>query len=149
MALVKWDPFRDMVSLQNSINKLFDDNFKFMRTPEGAMAQGMSFPVDIKESQDAVIIKAELPGFNKEDIKVSFVDNVLTIRGDRKREHKEEGASFIRVERSYGSFSRSFNVDIPVKQDGVKARYQDGVLEVTLAKEAETQKKEYNIEIEG
>ncbi|OPY58806.1 MAG: 18 kDa heat shock protein [Pelotomaculum sp. PtaU1.Bin035] len=149
MAIVKWDPFRDLVGLQSSINKLFDDNFRFLKAPEATLAQGGAFPVDIKDTPDTVQIKAELPGINKEDIKISFADNILTIRGERKKEEKEEGANFIRVERSYGSFSRSFTVDVPVKQDMVKARYQDGILEITLPKEEVSKKKEVNIKIEG
>lgn len=149
MALVKWDPFREMVSLQNSINRLFDENFRFMKAPEGALAQGGTFPVDIKDTPEAVLIKAELPGMNKEDIKVNFNDNLLTIRGERKKEEKEEGANFLRIERSYGSYSRSFSVDVPVKQGEIKARYQDGILEITLPKEVDQKKKEVNVEIEG
>lgn len=149
MALVKWDPFREMASLQHSINRLFDDNFRLLKAPEGALAQGLSFPVDIKDTGEAILIKAELPGMSKEDIKVNFNDNMLTIRGERKREEKEEGANFIRVERSYGSFSRSFSVDMPVKYNEIKARYQDGVLEITLPKEEEAKKKEISVEVEG
>lgn len=149
MALVKWDPFRELVGLQQSINKLFDENFRFWREPERALAQGWSFPVDIKDTPEAVLIKAELPGLKKEDIKISFSDNVLTIRGERKKEEKEERENYIRVERSYGSFSRSFSVDVPVKQDQVKARYQDGILEITLPKEEDSRRKEVTIDIEG
>lgn len=149
MALVKWDPFREMAGLQHSINKLFDENFRLWRSPEGPLMQGGTFPVDIKETPEAVLIKAELPGMNKEDIKISFTDNLLTILGERKKEEKEEGVNFLRVERSYGSFSRSFSVDVPVKQGEIKARYQDGVLEITLPKEEDSRKKEVAIEIEG
>lgn len=150
MALIKWDPFRELAGLQHSINRLFDDNLRFFRTPEeGTLAQGGTFPVDIKDTPDAVLVKAELPGINKEDIKVNFSNNLLTIRGERKKEEKEEGSNFLRIERSYGSFSRSFTVDIPVKQDGIKARYQDGVLEITLPKEEDKKKKEFTIDIEG
>ncbi|HOV79665.1 MAG TPA: Hsp20/alpha crystallin family protein [Bacillota bacterium] len=149
MALIRWDPFRELAGLQHAVNRLFDENLRLFKAPEGgALAQGGTFPVDIKETPDAVLVKAELPGVNKEDIKVSFSDNLLTIRGERKKEEKEEGANFLRIERSYGSLSRSFTVDIPVKQDGIKARYQDGVLEITLPKE-EGKKKELTIDIEG
>lgn len=149
MAIVRWDPFRELNTLQHSINRLFDDNLRFLKAPEGTLAQGVgAFPVDIKDTPEAVLVMAELPGFGKEDIKVSFNDNMLSIKGERAREEKEEGASFLRVERSYGSFSRSFSVDVPIKQDEIKARYQDGVLEITLPKKEETVKKEINVEIE-
>ncbi|NPV72580.1 MAG: Hsp20/alpha crystallin family protein [Pelotomaculum sp.] len=149
MALVRWDPFRELVNLQHSINRLFDENFRFMRVHEGNLAQGWTFPVDIKDTPEAILVKAELPGVNKDDIKVSFSDNLLTIRGERKKEEKEEGANFLRVERSYGSFSRSFSVDVPVKQEQIKARYQDGILEITLPKEDWSKKKEVTITVEG
>lgn len=150
MAIVRWEPFRELNTLQHSINRLFDDNLRFLKSPEATLAQtGGAFPVDIKDTPEAILVMAELPGFSKEDIKVSFTDNMLSIKGERTREEKEQGTSFLRVERSYGSFSRSFTVDVPIKQDEVKARYQDGVLEITLPKKDDTAKKEINVEIEG
>ncbi|MDF9409117.1 Hsp20/alpha crystallin family protein [Pelotomaculum isophthalicicum JI] len=149
MALVKWDPFRDLSGLQSSINRLFDDNFRFWREPEAALTQEGAFPVDIKDTPGAIQIKAELPGFNKENIKVGLVDNLLTIRAERRREEKEESANYLRVERSYGSFSRSFTLNMPVKHEKLKARYQDGVLEISLPKEEDIKNKEINIDIEG
>lgn len=150
MAIVRWDPFRELNTLQHSINRLFDDNLRFLRAPEASLSQGGgAFPVDIKDTPEAILVLAELPGFNKEDIKVSFADNMLSIKGERSREEKEEGADYLRVERSYGTFSRSFSVDVPVKQDEIKARYQDGVLEINLPKQNEAVKKEVSIDIEG
>jgi len=148
MALVKWDPFRDLMGLQSSISRFLDDNFRPWRMPEGALAQEGVFPVDIKDTPEAILVKAELPGMNKGDIKVSLADNILTIRAERKKEEKEERANYIRVERSYGSFSRSFTVDVPVKQDEMKARYQDGILEITLPKQTVSRSREVNIEID-
>ena len=149
MALVKWDPFRELTGLQGSINRLFDDNFRFLKSPERAFEQGFNFPVDIKNTPEAVQIKAELPGMNKEDITVNYKDNMLTIKAERKQEEKEEGGNYLRVERSYGSFIRSFSVDLPVKREEIKAHYQDGVLEIILPKEEEPGKKEFTVEIEG
>lgn len=148
MALVRWDPFRELAGLQQSINRLFEENFRFIRQPEGSITQGWMFPVDIKETPEAILVKAELPGMDKEDIKVSFSDNLLTISGERKNEEREERGNYLRVERSYGTFRRSFSVDVPVKENEIKARYQDGILEVTLPKKEEFGRKEINIEIE-
>ncbi len=148
MALVKWDPFRELASLQQSINKLFDENLRLWKFPDAGTVAGWSFPVDIKDTPDAVVVRAELPGLKKDDIKVTYRDNILTISGERKKEEKEEGVNYLRVERSYGAFSRSFSVDVPVKEDGIKARYQDGVLEVTLPKEEKAKKREFCITIE-
>ncbi len=146
MALVRWDPFRELAGLQNSISRLFDENVRYLRLPEGST--GLAFPVDIKDTPEAVQIRAELPGMNKEDIKINLSDNILTIQGERRKEEKEEGSNFIRIELSYGSFSRSFTVDMPVKQDDIKASYQEGILAITLPKEAAVKQEEINIKID-
>ncbi|MGC7847208.1 Hsp20/alpha crystallin family protein [Desulforudis sp. 1088] len=144
MSLVRWDPFRELSALQHSINRLFEDIYP----RQGNLTQGWMFPVDIKETPEAILVKAEIPGVSKDDIKVTFDNNVLTIRGERKSEEKEEGTNFLRVERKYGSFSRSFSVDVPVDQEKIKASYKDGVLEVVLPKGAEDSKG-VTVEIEG
>lgn len=147
MAIVRWDPFRELAGLQGSIAKLFDDNLSYFRMPGGTAGQ-LAFPVDIKDTPESVLIKAELPGMKKEDIKISFNDNMLTIQAERSKEEKEEGVNYVRTERSYGSFSRSFTIDVPVKQDETKACYQEGVLEITLPKETVVQKETINIQVE-
>lgn len=147
MALVRWDPFRELAGLQGAIAKLFDDNISYSRMPVGAANQ-IAFPVDIKETPDSVLIKAELPGMKKEDIKINFNENILTIQAERSKEEKEEGANYVRTERSYGSFSRSFTVDMPVKQAEARASYQEGVLEITLPKEKVVPREEINIKVE-
>ncbi len=146
MSLVRWDPFRELSALQNSISRLFDESF--FRSADRSLAQGWMFPVDIKDAADAIVIKAELPGLSKEDIRINFKDNVITVTGERKQEEKEEGADFIRVERRYGSFSRSFSVDVPVKEDEIKARYDNGLLEITIPKADHTKAYAKQIEIE-
>lgn len=148
MDLVKWDPFHELTGLQSSINRLFDENFRYPRMHAGTLAHGWAFPVDIKDTPGAVLIKAEIPGASKEDIQVSFNDSLLTIRGERRKEEKEEGANFLRTERSYGSFSRSFTMDMPVKQDEMKARYRDGILEIVLPKDMDSKRVGRNIEIQ-
>ena len=147
MAIVRWDPFRELAGLQGSIAKLFDDNLSYFRMPGGPASQ-LAFPVDIRETPDSVLIKAELPGMKKEDIKIKFNDNILTIQAERSKEEKEEGVNYVRTERSYGAFSRSFTVDVPVKHGEIKAGYQEGVLEITLPKEEAVQKEDINIKIE-
>ncbi len=146
MSLVRWDPFRELTNLQNSISRLFDENF--FQFSEKGLAQGLMFPVDIKDTPAAILVKAELPGISKEDVKISFSDNLLTIKGERKKEEKEEGADFLRVERSYGTFSRSFTVDVPVKAGEIKARYDNGVLEITLPKDERRKPGKTQIDIE-
>lgn len=150
MAIVRWEPFRELANLQSSITKLFDESFRFPSTSElGGFTQGWTFPVDIKETDDSLVLKAEIPGLNREEIKINFNDNQLTIRGERKKEIKEEGERYLRVERSYGSFSRTFNVDLPVKPEGIKARYADGILEITLPKKEDVKPRQIDIEVQG
>ncbi|PKM79642.1 MAG: molecular chaperone [Firmicutes bacterium HGW-Firmicutes-14] len=147
MSLVRWDPFRELSVLQNSIARLFDENYG-RGTEKGGLAQGWMFPVDVRENPEAIVVKAELPGLTRDDIKVSFNDNLMTIYGERKKEEKEEKENFLRIERSYGSFSRTFSLDVPVKQDDIKARYKDGVLEITLPKAEQPAGRDIDIEVE-
>ncbi|MDD3654345.1 MAG: Hsp20/alpha crystallin family protein [Desulfotomaculaceae bacterium] len=150
MDLIRREPYHALSGIQSSINRLFEDNFPYLNlnAPMNLFSQGASFPVDIKDTREAVLIKADLPGMNKEDIKISLADNVLTIRGERKKEEKEEGTDYVRVERSYGSFSRSFTVDVPVKEEEMRARYNGGILEITLPKEKASRRKVTNIDIQ-
>jgi HSP20 family protein len=148
MSLVRREPFHEFTSLQNAINRLFDDAFLFKGLPAAARSgYGGTFPVDIRETAGAIMVRAEIPGMNREDLGITFNDNVLTIKGERKEEEKEEGINFIRTERKYGSFSRSFAMDVPVAAEGIKAAYKDGVLEITLPKK-ERDLKEITIDVQ-
>lgn len=150
MSLVKWEPFRDLWSLQHSINRLFDDTFPALKSVDRENPnQGWLFPVDIKDSDTAVVIKAELPGMKKEDINVTYENNILTVRGERKSEEREERSNYLRLERRQGFFSRSFSLDMQIDQEGIKAVYKDGVLEVNLPKKEPHRAKEVTIDIEG
>ncbi len=132
MPIVRWDPFSDLVQLRDDIGRLFSGIEK-----EGKLEKKSatwSPDVDIKESETDITLKADLPGMKKEDIEVSLDNDVLSIKGERKFEKEEKGKDFVRVERSYGSFYRSFTVGIPVKENEVKASYKEGVLEVVIPK---------------
>ncbi len=147
MSLARWEPFRELMDIQNTVARLLDQSFPFRYPEKGTLAQGWMFPVDIEDTPEAIVIKAEMPGMKRDDIKVGYKDNVLTIRGERKQEVKKEGSNYIRVERSYGSFNRSFSVDVPVKYDEIKALYKDGILEIVLPKEEESKFKEIEIDV--
>ncbi|MGQ9558544.1 MAG: Hsp20/alpha crystallin family protein [Desulfurispora sp.] len=147
MTLIKWDPFREIVALQNSVNRLFDENLRALWQSERKEQAGF-FPVDIKETPEDIVIKAELPGMAREDIKVTFNDGLITIKGERRQESREENGNFLRVERRYGTFSRTFSVDVPVKAAEIKASYKDGVLEVILPRENESKAQEVQIQVE-
>jgi HSP20 family protein len=148
MAIVRWRPFRDMVSIQDEMNRLFDD---FFGRPlvKSEWTDGVWNPtVDVSEDKDSVIIKAEMPGMRKEDVKISVQDNVLTLKGEKKQEKEEKDKNYHRIERNYGSFCRSFQLPTSVKTDKIKANYKDGVLSVTLPKTEEVKPKEIPISIE-
>jgi HSP20 family protein len=148
MAIARWRPFKDVVSIQDEMNRLFDDFFgrPVLKT---AWTEGVWSPtVDVSEDKDNVIIKAEMPGMSREDVKISIQDNVLTLKGEKKQEKEEKDKNYHRIERSYGSFCRSFQLPTSVKSDKIKAAYKDGVLSITLPKTEEVKPKEIPISID-
>ncbi|MGA9535221.1 MAG: Hsp20/alpha crystallin family protein [Desulfobacterales bacterium] len=149
MALVKWDPFKEVTTLQERINRLFEDAFPRTREREEDLSPGVWRPaVDIYEGEKAVVLKAELPGIKKEDVSVEVKDNVLTIKGERKAESEIKEEKYYRRERTYGSFSRSFNLQYTVKPDKIKARFKDGVLVIEVPKPEEEKPKQINVNID-
>ncbi len=145
MAIVRWSPFRDILAVQHELNRLFDDLMS--RRAEGAAEGAMWMPaVDISETADAVRVQLEVPGVNKDDIKISVSNNVLTVRGEKKMEKEIKEENYHRVERSYGSFVRSLELPTTVASDKVKATYADGVLTILLPKSEEVKPKEIPIE---
>jgi len=148
MAIIRWRPFRDMISIQDEMNRLFDDFFgRPITRPEWAEAAWCPC-VDVSETKDDVIINTEIPGMSKDDVKVSVQDNILTLSGEKKQEKVEKDANYHRMERSYGSFSRSFTLPTSVQPDKVKANYKDGILRITLPKSEEVKPKQIPITVE-
>jgi len=149
MALVRWEPFRELMTLQDRMNRLFGDFFpRQAGLEEESIAGGVWSPaVDIYETDNDIVLKAELPGMKQEDIQLDIRDNVLTLKGERRQESDVKEGSYHRVERSYGAFQRMFTLPNVIQQDKVKAKYKDGVLEVTMPK-AEVAKPKH-IAIEG
>jgi HSP20 family protein len=140
----RWEPFRDMLSLRADMDRLFSSLFG------GAYEEreGMWAPiVDIEEDNDSIMVKAEIPGMQKEDIKVSVQSNILTITGERKHESETKNKTFHRVERSYGKFSRMITLPTDVDSDKVKANYKDGILSITLPKPEAVKPKHIDVEI--
>jgi HSP20 family protein len=107
----------------------------------------LSPATDISEDKDNLVFSVEIPGMNKEDFKVTVQDNILTIRGEKRQESEVKDSSYRRVERSYGSFSRSFNLPASVQSDKIKAAYEDGVLKLVLPKAEEAKPKEIQISV--
>jgi HSP20 family protein len=135
MAVARWTPARDIPSIRDEMNRLLNEFWGKGLGEEGTWSSGAWMPpVDIYESDDALVVKAELPGFSKEDIAVELKDNTLMLRGERKREAEMKEGNYHRMERTYGVFHRSFVLPTTVDQQKVKATYKDGVLELSLPK---------------
>ncbi|MCG8342317.1 MAG: Hsp20/alpha crystallin family protein [Chlorobiales bacterium] len=131
-----------LVKLSKDPLKMFDDIWEGTQLPATS-----AFKVDISEDEDAFYIEAEIPGLKKEDISLGVEEDVLTIKGERKKETEEQGKNYHRVERNYGSFSRSFNLGELIDQENIEASFENGVLHVSLPKAQQVRKtKEITIE---
>jgi HSP20 family protein len=147
MGIVRYDPFRELRSLQDEVNRLFSTNLPRTFADEG-IARGAWIPnVDIYENKDQIVLEAELPGMNREDFDLSIENNVITLRGERRFEKEDDGDNYHRVERAYGTFTRSFTLPQTVSAEGANAEYKNGVLRVTLPKREEV--KARRIEVKG
>ena len=149
MALVRWRPARDFLNIRDEIDRMFDEFFGTLPERLTTGLENVWTPsVDISETDNDIIVTAELPGVKKDDIKISLQDNVLTLRGEKKQEKEEKNENFHRVERTYGMFQRSFTLPAPVDANKIKARFKDGVLKITLPKTEEAKMKEIPISVE-
>jgi len=135
-TLVRWNPARDMMHMRNEMNRFMNDLFRGPgHEGNGGGSVGSWLPaVDVYENEQALIFKAELPGFSKDDVHVELKDNVLTLKGERKREVEVKEEQYHRMERSHGTFQRSFALPIGVEAEKAEATFKDGVLELTLPK---------------
>lgn len=147
MSITRYDPFRELRSLQDEVNRLFSSNLGRTFGDEGIARGAWTPTVDIYENKDQIVLEAELPGINREDFELTVENNVLTLRGERRFEKREETDNYHRVERAYGTFSRSFTLPQTVSGEGATAEYKNGVLRVTLQKREEV--KPRRIEISG
>lgn len=150
MAIVRWDPFRELAAMQDRINRVFGE--VYARRPEDdLMLRGDWIPpVDIYENEKGeIVIKAELPGMTKEEIDLRVENNTLTIRGDRKRQAEVKEEQYHRVERTYGSFTRSFSLPGTVDTARVSADYKDGLLTVSLPLREEAKPRQIQVQVNG
>ncbi|MGA1862240.1 Hsp20/alpha crystallin family protein [Deferribacter thermophilus] len=140
------NPFRELLNFQEEINKLFDD---FFRAPKAFDEDVVFAPdIDIAETKESFIIKADLPGMTEKDIEVTLTNNVLTIKGERKEEKEEKEKNYYRKERIFGTFVREIQIPKKILQDKVKAKFKNGVLEIELPKAEEEKEKSVKIEVE-
>lgn len=145
MNVVRYNPFRELRGLQDDMNRLFTSVVPFSGDREEFFGQGWTPRVDIFENKESLQLEAELPGMKQEDFELSFENNVLTLSGERKFEKKTDDDNYHRVERAYGSFTRSFTLPQTVTAEGTKAEFENGILRVTLPKREETKARKIEI----
>jgi HSP20 family protein len=144
MAINRWDPFREVVSLQNRMNNLF----RGINEEESPLAAASFVPaVDIYEDKDKVVLKLEVPGIDQKDLHVTVEDNTLTVKGERKFEDEEKQENFHRIERTYGSFYRAFTLPPTVDAANIEASYNAGVLKLALKKKPEAQPRQIEVKV--
>jgi len=149
MSIVRYDPFRDLRTLQEEVNRLFSSNLTRGFGEEGIGRGAWNPSVDIYENKDQIVLEAELPGMKQDDFELTVENNVITLRGERQFEKKEDSDNYHRVERSYGSFTRSFTLPQTVSAEGATAEYNNGVLRVTLPKREETKARRIQVNNES
>jgi HSP20 family protein len=147
--LTRWDPFREFVTIQDRMNRLFRDSFATEGTRDAEALTSTTFapPVDVYEDEHNVTLKIEVPGIDEKDIDVRIENNTLTVHGERKYEKEEKEENYRRVERQYGSFTRTFSLPNTVDQESVQADYDKGVLKIKLAKKAEAKPKQIKVNV--
>ena len=143
MTLIKFEPLRELETLHDRIQRYFDDfpNLGFN------MSDSFSPKIDVSEDKNNIIVTAEIPGVKKDNIKITLQDNILTVEGEKKKEKEEKDKNFYRSERSYGSFKRSFTLPVEVDSEKVEAKFEDGMLHITLKKLEQKVKTEKVIEL--
>jgi HSP20 family protein len=150
MALIRWEPARELNSLQSEMNRLFNT---FFDTPASAAANGPGrrwIPaMDLVETEDHFVLRADLPGLSEEDVNVELEDNVLTVSGERKVEHEDKKEGYYRVERAYGKFQRSLTLPEGVDAGKIEAAFDKGVLEVRIPKPEERKPRRVAISVGG
>ena len=146
-TLERFEPYRGATTLQEQINRLFNESFG--RTAQEASITTWAPPVDIYETEQELVVKADLPDIDPKDLDIRVENNILTIGGERKFEKKVEEKNYMRVERSYGGFSRSFSLASTVNTEAIKADYKNGVLTLTIPKREEAKPKQIKVNVEA
>lgn len=147
MALVRWEPFRDLLAMQQQMNRLFEGySGRFHGTEEEESLAAWAPPVDIYETKDQIVVKAEIPGVDKDKISVEVREGNLILKGEKKEEKEVKEEDYYRMERSWGAFSRTFSLPVEVDATKIKAKYHDGILEVTVPKTEKAKPKQIPVE---
>lgn len=146
MAIVRWDPFRELTALQTEVNRLFS---RAGGGGEVSERQSWTPSIDVIETEDAIKLKAELAGMDPKDISIEVQDNVLTVSGERRFEEEVKEDKYYRIERRYGSFSRSLALPQTVNENAIEANYENGVLEVKVPKAEVAKPKKITVSVSG
>jgi len=149
MALIRWEPAREVNSLQSEMNRLFNTFFGDSPAGEAGNFRRWVPAMDLVETDDHFVLRADLPGMSEEDVSIELEDNVLTVSGERKSEHEERREGYHRVERASGRFSRTLSLPEGVDPDAIEASFERGVLEVRIPKPEERKPRRVSIGVGG
>jgi HSP20 family protein len=150
MALIRWEPAREVHALQNEMNRLLGTFFDSASPANGTIAAQRWVPaMDLVEAEDQYVLRADLPGLTEKDVNIELEDSVLTVSGERRSEHEDKGEGYYRIERATGSFSRSLTLPEGVDPESIKAEFHDGVLEVYVPKPEERKPRRVAINVGG
>ena len=154
MSLVRWNPTRDhaawpsdLFTMRREMNRMFDGFFRGDLTEKASNLTSWIPAVDITEHEDGYVVKVDLPGVSKDDVRITFESNVLTIRGEKKQEREANKENVHRIERSFGTFQRAFTLPTSVKYDRIDAVYKDGILAITLPKAEEARPRQIEVKV--
>src|SRR5437868_2190547 len=148
-VITRWDPFREFSTLQDRMNRLFRESYGPEGREESLTTTSFAPPVDVYEDERNVSLKTEVPGIEARESDVGIENNVLTVHGERKFEKEEKEENFRRVERQYGSFTRTFTLPSTVDAEKVSANYDKGILKISLPKKAEAKPKQIKVNVGG
>ncbi len=137
MAIIRWDPFRDMVTLRERMNRMFEDVFSGRTEDKEIAASTWAPAVDIYETENELVLTAEIPGVAEKDVEIKVEDNTLTLKGERRFEKETREENYHRIERSYGSFYRAFALPNSIDPDKIQAEHENGVFKIVMPKRLE------------
>lgn len=137
MAIIRWDPFRDLITLREKMNRLFEEAASSRGEEKDLISSSWTPSVDIYETEHEVVLTAEVPGIDDKDIEIKIEDNTLTLKGERNLEKEIQEENYHRIERAYGSFYRSFSIPNYIDAEKIKAEHENGVLKVVMPKKTE------------
>jgi HSP20 family protein len=147
--IIRWEPYRELISLREAMDRLFEESFVRPRTGMPATVEGGTLAVDMYETEDAVVVKSAIPGIEPDNLDISITGDTLTIKGEAKTEEEVKEENYIRRERRYGSFYRSLAIPVSIVAEKAEAEFENGVLKLTLPKAEEVKPKAIKVKAKG